>query len=127
MKKEYMLRILNNGDNKAGLSPEGLAAFLKACEAYIANLKANGQLIAAQPLLWEGVTITGTPGNFTEVAFDAGKQVQVGYYHILANDINEAVEIAKNNPEFAFGTKAAIEVRPIKMREISTGFEYPKS
>ena len=126
MKKEYMFRILNNGDNKAGLSSEDFKAFLKACEMYISVLKENGQLIAAQPLLREGITISGTAGNFTESPLDMENGLQVGYYHILAHNLDEAVAIAKQNPEFAYGTKASIEVRPIKMKEVTTGYEYPK-
>jgi len=34
------------------------------------------------------------------------------YYHILANDLKEAVEIAKSDPRFEDG-KWKIEVRPI--------------
>lgn len=41
--------------------------------------------------------------------------------------MNDAVEIAKQNPEFAFGTTARIEVRPIKTKENTTGFVYPKN
>ena len=50
----------------------------------------------------------------------------MGYYHILANDLDEAIAIAKRNPEFAFIKGAHIEVRPVKMMEQSTGFEYPQ-
>ncbi|MEP6597612.1 MAG: hypothetical protein ABJA71_16780 [Ginsengibacter sp.] len=41
-------------------------------------------------------------------------EVQVGYYHINANDIEEAIAIAKDNPEFEFVPSASIEVRPNK-------------
>jgi len=53
------------------------------------------------------------------------KEVQVGYYHILAKDMNEAIKIAKDNPEFEFGTTARIEVRPIKVKEESINYIYP--
>ena len=49
----------------------------------------------------------------------------MGYYHILANDLDEAVRIAKNNPEFEFVPSASIEVRPVKTKEKETGFVYP--
>ena len=52
--------------------------------------------------------------------------MQVGYYHILANDIDEAVAMAKENPEFEYVLSASIEVRPIKMKEEKTDFVYPK-
>ncbi|GAC1441206.1 MAG: hypothetical protein NVSMB63_08590 [Sediminibacterium sp.] len=35
------------------------------------------------------------------------------------------ITYARKNPEFAYGTTASIEVRPVKMKEESTGFVYP--
>jgi hypothetical protein len=49
----------------------------------------------------------------------------VGYYHILAKDIDEAVAIAKGNPEFAFTDTARVEVRPLKVVEEQTSYQYP--
>jgi len=59
------------------------------------------------------------------VPFNETKEVIVGYYHILGEDLNDAIAIAKGNPEFEYGTTARIEVRPIKAKEESTGFAYP--
>lgn len=39
--------------------------------------------------------------------------------------MSEAIEIAKRNPEFEYGTTARIEVRPIKTKEESTDYVYP--
>jgi len=36
----------------------------------------------------------------------------------------EAIKIAKVNPEFKFVPSATIEVRPIKTKETETGFAY---
>ena len=64
---------------------------------------------------------------FDEGGLDNGlhSETQVGYYHIRANDIQEAIKIAKNNPEFEYVPSATIEVRPIKTKEVETGFVYP--
>ena len=45
--------------------------------------------------------------------------------HILAEDLDDAIAIAKGNPEFEYGTTARIEVRPIKMKEETTSYIYP--
>jgi hypothetical protein len=124
--KEYMLLIRNRINHQAGWSQDHLQSFLKSCEFYINNLIKDGKLISAQPLIREGKIISGTPGDFKEKPFNETDEVQVGYYHILADDINDAIEIAKQNPEFAFSTTARIEVRPIKTKEVTTGFVYPK-
>jgi len=86
----------------------------------------NGNLIGAQPLVREGKMISGTPGAFNEGPYAETNEIIVGYYHILANDMDEAVELAKGNPEFAYTQTAKIEVRPIKMKEETTSFVYPQ-
>ncbi|MBS1600189.1 MAG: hypothetical protein JST75_18320 [Bacteroidetes bacterium] len=123
--KEFMLLIKNQGDGKAALSPEEQQQFLKACQVYIEDLMKNGKLKSAQPIIREGVILSYNEKSFTETPFDKTKEVQVGYYHILANDLDEAVAIAKRNPEFAFIKGATIEVRPLKMLEQTTQFRYP--
>ena len=127
MKKEFMLYIRNAGDAKAALTPDEHLAFIKKCEVYIQRLKAEDKLVAAQPLVREGFVIAKTENGWTNIAVDPGTEVQVGYYHIRANDINEAIAMAKDNPEFEFVRSATIEVRPIKMKEEQTNFIYPNS
>lgn len=124
--KEFMLLIRNEGDHKAGLSPEELQQFLQACQVYIEGLIQNGNLKSAQPLVKEGKLISGSTGAFKDGPFNESKEIIVGYYHILANDLDEAIAIAKRNPEFAFIKGAKIEVRPIKMMEQSINYVYPK-
>ncbi len=125
--KEYMLLIRNEGDGKAGLSKEQHLEFVKKCEVYVGILQKVGRLIAAQPLLREGKTISKVNGEWEEFPFNSAKEIQVGYYHILADNIEDAITIAKGNPEFEYAKTASIEVRPVKMKEESTGFIYPKS
>ena len=124
---EFMLLIRNEGDGKDGLSPEQQQQFLNACMVYIEDLKKKGKLISAQPLVKEGKMISGTPGAFKDGPYNETKEIIVGYYHIFANDISDAISIAKGNPEFAFKKGAKIEVRPVKTKEESTSYTYPKS
>src|SRR5690242_1670195 len=124
--KEFMLLIRNEGDAKTSLSAERHLAFIKKCEEYIGSLKKQEKLIAAQPLVREGVKLTGTEEGWKELPLDPNREVQVGYYHILAEDLQEAIAIAKDNPEFDYVPTASIEVRPIKMKEEKTNFVYPK-
>ena len=121
-----MLYIRNAGDAKAALSTDEHLQFIKQCEVYIEQLKFRDQLIAAQPIVREGFVISKSNERWLKKPIDPAKEVQVGYYHIMANDIDEAIEIAKQNPEFAFVPSATIEVRPIKTKETETNFVYPK-
>jgi len=125
--KEFMFYIRNKKDAKNSLSADEHLAFIKQCEVYIGVLKSKNMLIAAQPLVREGVVISKSNNDWTERDISGDAEVQVGYYHILANDINEAISIAKDNPEFVYVPSASIEVRPIKTKEKETGFVYPKN
>lgn len=124
--KEYMLLIRNRPDHDKDWTTDKRQQFLKSCERYIGELKSEGKLISAQPLVREGKIISGTPGSWKDSVFNETGEIQVGYYHILANDFEEAANIAKRNPEFEFGITARIEVRQIKTREQDTGFVYPQ-
>ena len=124
--KEFMFYIRNEKKKKNSLTGDKHIAFIKECEVYIGKLKSENKLIAAQPLIREGVVIKKINNGWTEKNISSDKEVQVGYYHILANDINEAIKIAKDNPEFTYVPSASIEVRPIKTEEKETGFVYPK-
>lgn len=124
--QEFMLLIRNEAGHQAQWSTEQHKQFLNKCEIYIEKLKAEAKLKSAQPLVREGKMISGSKGVFKEGPFTESKEVIVGYYHIQAVDMNEAIAIAKGNPEFEFGTTARVEVRPIKMKEEKTGFVYPK-
>ena len=125
--KEFMLLIRNEIDHQASWSAERHQQFLKKCEDYIGSLTKEGKLISAQPLVREGRIISGSKGAWKDGPFNETKEIIVGYYHILAEDLNDAIAIAKGNPEFEFGTTARIEVRPIKTKEESTGFVYPET
>ena len=123
--KEFMLLIRNDKDAKSGFSAERHQEFVTQCSVYIGKLIEEKKLLSAQPLIREGFLISNPGGVWKDRPFNESKEVIVGYYHILAKDLNEAVEIAKGNPEFAYTPDARVEVRPIKMKEESIAFEYP--
>lgn len=124
--QEFMLLIRNEIDHQSSWSPGQHQQFLEKCESYIDRLKREKKLISAQPLVREGRIISGSKGAWKEQPFNERKEIIVGYYHILAKDIKEAIAIAKENPEFEYGATARIEARPVKMKEETTNYTYPK-
>ena len=120
-----MLYIRNGGDAKAALSDEAHLVFIKKCERFIDQLKSEGKLIAAQPIIREGTVLSKKGNLWNVVPVDSTKEVLVGYYHILAKDMDEAIGIAKGNPKFEYVPSANIEVRPVKTKEERTDFIYP--
>jgi hypothetical protein len=123
--KEFMFYIRNEKDAKKSLTEGQHLEFIKECENYIGILKREKKLIAAQPIVREGVVLKKTDSGWSEKDIVSDKETQVGYYHILAMDLDEAIKIAKDNPEFKYVPSATIEVRPIKTKETETGFVYP--
>ena len=99
---------------------------LKDCEAYVLKLKQSGKLIASQLLVKEGMIISLSDDGWNIRPMRGKGEVQVGYYHVLADSIDEAIEMAKGNPEFVHGARARIEVRPVQVAEKDTGFVYPR-
>jgi len=123
---EFMFFIRKQRNSEASLSAEVHEKFLKSCERYISSLKKDGKLISAQPIEWVGKIISSSGGSWKAQPFDELGEVIGGYYHIRANDLEEAVSLAKANPEFEYNRDTRIEVRAIKTKETTTGFVYPK-
>lgn len=122
---EFMLYVRNIDDHDSTWTPAQEQEFLKKCEVYIEKLKSDGKLISAQPLSRQGAIISGQPGHWQKQSINPGDEIQVGYYYIRAKDLDEAVKIAKGNPEFEYTSTAKVEVRPIKAEEKTTGYIYP--
>jgi hypothetical protein len=114
--KEFMLLVRTEGDHLTDMSPEEQQKHVAKIGSYIGKLMQEGKLKGAQPLGMAGTTVHGNKGVFKDGPYNESKEVIVGYFHILANDLAEAVEIAKANPVFEAG-EASIEVRPIKTME----------
>ena len=125
--QEFMLLIYNKEESKSSFTSEKEKEFVTQCQVYIEALTEAGKMISAQPLIRQGKVISKLNGEWQAVPLDKSKLIQVGYYHILANDLDDAIAVAKDNPEFQYTTTANIEVRPIKMKEEVTQFVYPSS
>ncbi len=115
--KEFMLIIRTQGDHLAELSPEQQQQHVNQVMNYMSGLMNSGKLNSAQPLDMEGVIVSGTAGKFKDGPFNETKEVIAGYFLIKANSLEEAIQVAKDNPVFEVGAGARIEVRPIKVME----------
>jgi hypothetical protein len=114
--QEFMLFIRTEGDHLAGMSPQEQQEHVAKIGNYIGKLMREGKLKGAQPLEMGGVKISGHKGVFKDGPFTESKEVIVGYFHIIAKDIDEAISIGKANPVFEVG-QTEIEIRPIKTME----------
>jgi len=111
--QEFMIFIKTNGDHLEGLSPEQQQLHVQNIGKYIGSLLESGKLKGAQPLEMGGAVIHSNEGVFKDGPFNESKEVIVGYFHIIAKSLEEAVEVAKANPMLK-ETETIVEVRPIK-------------
>jgi hypothetical protein len=112
-----MLLIRTEGDYCAGMAPEVYQEHIRKVGEYIDRLMKEGKLKGAQPLDMEGSMLQGHQGVFKDGPFIESKEFIVGYFHILAKDLEEARAIARGNPIFEDTDSARIEIRAIKQED----------
>jgi hypothetical protein len=111
--KEFLLLIRTEGDVWTSLSPNQLQEHIEKGTSYIGNLIKDGKLKSAAPLDKGSRIITDTNGVLKDGPFNEAKEVIAGYFHIVAKDVQEAIEIAKANPIFT-DIPTKIEVHTLK-------------
>ena len=114
--KQFLLLIRTEGDHLEKLNAADQQAHVQRVGGYIGNLMQGGKLHSAQPLEMEGTIITSPKGKLKNGPFNETKEVIAGYFLIEANDLKEAIDIAKANPVLE-DENARIEVRPVKKME----------
>ncbi len=114
--KEFMLFIKSEGNPVAELSPEQQQEHVQKVGGFIKKMVEQGKMKAAQPLEMEGSILSYDNGSFIDGPFNETKEVISGYYHILAEDLNDAIAIAKEDPRFEDGSWR-IEIRPVMVVE----------
>lgn len=114
--KEFIVFIRNEGNPVMELSPEQQQEHIQKVGAYIKSMVEQGKMKAAEPLEMKGTIISQENGKFVDGPFNETKEVISGYYHIIAKDLNEAIEIGKADPRFEDG-KWKMEIRPIMQVE----------
>ena len=95
-----------------GLSPQELQAAVDKLMAWFEGLSERGKIKAAQPLGAQGRNISGANGGLVvDGPFAESKEAVGGYLMLQADNLNEAVEIARSMPTLKYGI--SVEVRPI--------------
>ena len=98
--KDFLLLIRTEGDVWTSLSPKQLQDHIEHGTAYIGKLMKEGKLKSAAPVEKGSRIVTDQNGIMKDGPFNESKEVIAGYFHIVAKDIQEAVDIAKANPIF---------------------------
>ena len=108
---EYMLLFRGPHWDK-GLSPEELQQVTGQVMAWFEGLKEQGRVKAGQPLGAEGRTVSAKKARpAADGPFAESKEAVGGYLLLQADNLDEAVAVAKTNPTLEYGI--TIEVRPV--------------
>ncbi len=111
--EKFML--IFHGGIKQDASPEELQANMGKWMAWVENLNKQGRYVAGEPLLPGGKLVsskeTVTDGPFTE-----GKEVVGGYFIINAANMDEAVQISKDYPDFQYN--GSVQIRQVMQLEM---------
>jgi hypothetical protein len=108
---EYMLLFRGTDWNK-GLSPEEIQQVITDMYAWFDRLTEQGKLKAGQPLELEGKIVSEKKGRrVVDGPFAESKEAIGGYFLLLVDSLDEAVEIARDFPALKYG--ATVEVRPV--------------
>ena len=106
---EYML-LFRGTDWDGGLSPEEIQNVMSRWIAWFDQLTEQGKARAGQPLTDQGKVISGKKGQTTlDGPFAESKETVAGYILLQVDNLDEAVEIAKECPGLDYGI--TVEVR----------------
>jgi hypothetical protein len=92
-------------------SPEIMQSQMQKWLEWIERLTREGKYLAGEPLMPGGKQLAGTQKTVTDGPFVEGKEVVGGFFMINASSYEEAVEIAKDFPEYNYG--GTVEVRQV--------------
>lgn len=110
MKQQYLM--LFRGTNwHRGLSPNEIQEIMGRTNAWFEKLARDGIYKAAQPLEEEGRTVSFQGGAISDGPFTESKESVGGYLLVEADSLEEAVEIARQNPMVPYGL--TVEVRTV--------------
>jgi hypothetical protein len=107
--EKYMFIFL--GGDPSHLSPEAQQAHMQKWFTWVEKLTNEKRYVAGEALLPGGKTITGLKKVVTDGPFAESKEVVGGFFVVLAKTIDEAIQIAKDCPDYDLG--GIVEVREV--------------
>ncbi len=118
--------VISKGHWDEDKSPEEIQAAIDAFYKWHDVLVAQGKMISGQRL--QPAKMVVSKHGITDGPFAETKEVIGGYWHFLANSLEEAAALAAQNPCLACGL--SLEIRPIEPKHCSAfdqTTETPKS
>jgi hypothetical protein len=107
--EKYMFIFL--GGDPSHLSPEAQQAHMQKWFAWVEKLTNEKRYVAGEALIPGGKTIAGKKKTITDGPFAESKEVVGGFFVVLAKNLDEAVQIAKDCPDYDLN--GIVEVREV--------------
>ena len=108
--KDY-LYIIRGGDDLSSYSPEQMQAHMQDWQKWMGSIAAEGKLVGGEPLEKPGKTLVDSGKKVIDRPLAEGKELVGGYLIMKADNLDEAVQLAKDCPGFEHN--CSIEVREI--------------
>ena len=108
---EKFMLIFQGGMPTNDASPEFMQAEMGKWMAWIDKLSKAGKYVSGEPLTPGGKLISGKNKTVTDGPYTEGKEVVGGFFIINAENLNEAVKICDDYPDFEYG--GSIQVRQV--------------
>jgi hypothetical protein len=112
---EKFMLIFHGGMDQSA-SPEQMQAQMGKWMAWIEKLNKSSQYVSGEPLLPGGKKIAGKNKTVTDGPYTEGKEVVGGYFLINAKDMNDAVKISEDYPDYENG--GTVQVRQVMKIEM---------
>ena len=113
--KEFMYLFKDKSPVPSKLSPEEMQKHMQEWGAWMKSLTEAGKMKGGAPLDVGGKTVSGNKKVVTDGPFAESKELVGGYLIIQAEDLAEAVELAKGCPGLSLAVNTGyVEIRPIK-------------
>ncbi|MEM9887165.1 MAG: YciI family protein [Bacteroidota bacterium] len=109
--KKYLLLLHEDAEQLKNLSPKEMETLVGAHMAWAEKLGTTGHLIAGEALAEKGVQITGKESIVKDGTFLEVKEMIGGFYYLQAENLEQAIELAKGCPCHVWGGRT--EIRPI--------------
>lgn len=108
--KEFLMLIRENPEY-GNFSPEEMQEEMERHMQWVEQLMEKGQFKEGNPLEATGSTISGKNKIVSDGPFVESKECISGFYFLLAENLEEAIEIAKGCPSLESG--ASLEIREV--------------
>ena len=105
------LFLFRGGHSQVQQTPEEMQAEMQKWIIWMGKLKEKGQLVDGLPLGKEGKVVAKSGDVITNGPFAEGSEIVGGYLIVTADSLDEAAELSKGCPNYAYG--GTTEVREI--------------